>query len=97
MKDKINTLESQLKDINLNKINLKHKYNEEVELFKITYNKTKKEGETLKIGLTSLQNQLNIAEEQYKKKLDYLEKLKSAVLKKNDLIKYSKRKSQTFV
>ena len=97
MKDKINTLESQLKDINLNKINLKHKYNEEVELFKITYNKTKKEGETLKIGLTSLQNQLNIAEDQYKKKLDYLEKLKSAVLKKNDLIKYSKRKSQTFV
>ena len=82
---------------NLNKINLKHKYNEEVELFKITYNKTKKEGETLKIGLTSLQNQLNIAEDQYKKKLDYLEKLKSAVIKKNDLIKYSKRKSQTFV
>ena len=94
MKDKINTLESQLKDININKYNLKHKYNEEVELFKNTYNKTKKEGETLKVSISSLQKQINIVEEQYKKKLDYLEKLKSAVIKKNDLIKYPKRKSQ---
>ena len=84
MKDKIATIDSELKDINLKKFNLKHKYNEEVELFKKTYNQTIQERESLQISISSLQNKLNITESTYKQKLDYLEKLKSALIKKND-------------
>ena len=84
MKDKISNIDLELKEINLKKFNLKHKYNEEVELFKKTYNQTIKERETLQISISSLQNKLDIAENTYKQKLEYLEKLKSALIKKND-------------
>ena len=84
MKDKISNIDLELKEINLKKFNLKHKYNEEVELFKKTYNQTIKERETLQISISSLQNKLDITENTYKQKLEYLEKLKSALIKKND-------------
>ena len=93
MKEKISSMEKEIKDVNYIKYNLKHNYNEEIGLLKHTYEQTLQKEESNKIGILSLQNELKEKNLEYKQKLDYLEKLKLRlsnilnVKKKNSTIK----------
>jgi Ran GTPase-activating protein (RanGAP) involved in mRNA processing and transport len=91
LKEKINEIEDEIKDINYTKYNLKHEYNEQIELLKKTYEKTLQQEQNIKISLISSNKLLDSLNNKYKKKLDYLENLKSSQLKKkNSGIKYKK-------
>ena len=91
LKEKINEIEDEIKDINYTKYNLKHEYNEQIELLKKTYEKTLQQEQNIKISLISSNKLLDSLNNKYKKKLGYLENLKSSQLKKkNSGIKYKK-------
>ena len=82
MKDKISSMESQKSEIYSDKFKLKDNYNEKIIELKREYGHKMKYRETLQIDLLSFKNKLKLAEKKYKQKLDYLEKLKSALIKK---------------
>lgn len=81
MKKKISLLEEEIKDINFTKFNLKHKYNEDIGLLKHTYDQTLQEEKIKKLSIITLNKKYDNMIIDYKKKLDYLEKLKSKELK----------------
>ena len=100
MKEKISLIETELKDVNFITYNLKHNYNEEVQLYKHTYDQTKQKENALQMDIISLNHGLKSLENKYKQKLDYLERLQSTVLKKktsgilkfkSDNIRYSNK------
>ena len=93
MKEKISEIENEIKDINYIKYNLKHNYNEEIGLLKHTYDQTLQNQESNKLGILSLNKELQDKNIKYREKLEYLEKLKLKVSstintrKKNSSIK----------
>jgi len=93
MKEKISEIENEIKDINYIKYNLKHNYNEEIGLLKHTYDQTLQKQESNKLGILSLNEELQDKNIKYREKLEYLEKLKLKVSstintrKKNSSIK----------
>ena len=93
MKQKISEIENEIKDINYIKYNLKHNYNEEIGLLKHTYDQTLQKQESNKLGILSLNKELQDKNIKYREKLEYLEKLKLKVSstintrKKNSSIK----------
>ena len=88
IKEKIFEIENEIKDINYIKYNLKHNYNEEIGLLKHTYDQTLQKQESNKIGILSLNKELQDKNIEYRKKLEYLEKLK---LKLSKTINVKKR------
>ena len=92
MKEKINLIETEIKDVNLTTYNLKHKYNEEVKVYKHTYDLSKQKENLLQMAIIALNHQLKATEKKYQKKLDYLERLKLNMLKKNIARRNSKMK-----
>ena len=90
MKEKISLIEEEIKDVNFITYNLKHNYNEEVELYKHTYDQTKQKENSIQIDIISLTHRLKSLEKKHQQKLDYLERLQSTLLKKktSGILKY---------
>ena len=82
IKDKINDIENELKDIHYITYNLKHNFHEENELLKNNYDSNYKKDESIRIAILSMNKKLHSLNNEYQKKLEYLEKLKSYSLKK---------------
>ena len=82
IKDKINDIENELKDIHYTTYNLKHNFHEENELLKNNYDSNYKKDESIRIAILSMNKKLHSLNNEYQKKLEYLEKLKSYSLKK---------------
>ncbi len=77
IKDKINDIENELKDIHYTTYNLKHNFHEENELLKNNYDSNYKKDESIRIAILSMNKKLHSLNNEYQKKLEYLEKLKS--------------------
>lgn len=78
LKEKISLLEEELKEVNYIKYNLKHKYNEEIGLLKRTYEQTLQNDQIKKLSILSLNNKIKEKNEEYERKVNYLEKLKKS-------------------